>query len=111
MLYGHHYQGVENQAKENALANQAYRGETLRESSRANTNKELEHAQANFNNYLKIQQDNLKARFPAGEMDPNYQAAMAEIQRSTPYLSLAKRAGYDLPSQSQAFPGFSATMR
>jgi hypothetical protein len=101
MLYGHHYQGVENQARENALANQAYRGETLRETARANTNKELEHAQANFNNYLKLQQDSLKARFPAGEMDPGYQAAMAAIQRSTPYISLAKRAGYDIVSPTQ----------
>jgi hypothetical protein len=101
MLYGHHYQGVEAQAKENALANQAYRGETLRETSRANTNKEIEHAQANFNQYLKVQQDNLKARFPAGEMDPGYQAAMAALQKSAPYLSLAKRAGFDIASPAQ----------
>jgi hypothetical protein len=75
----------------------------LRETSRANTNKELEHAQANFNNYLKIQQDNLKARFPAGEMDPGYQAAMAAIQKSVPYLSLAKRAGYDVMQPQSTF--------
>jgi soluble lytic murein transglycosylase-like protein len=105
LLYAHHYKGVEDVARENAAAQQAYRGETLKETSRANTNKEIEHAQANFNNYLKIQQDNLKARFPAGELDPGYQAAMAEIQRSVPYQSLAKRAGFDVsPVQSTFTP-------
>ena len=103
LLYAHRYQGVEDVARQNAAAQQAYRGETLRETARANTNKELEHAQSNFNNYLKIQQDNLKARFPAGEMDPGYQAAMAALQRSAPYLSLAKRAGYDMPQAQTTF--------
>jgi hypothetical protein len=82
----------------------------LQETARANTNKEIEHAQANLNNYLKIQQSNLKDRFPAGEIDPGYQAAMAQIYKSPEYIALSKRAGYTTgaPTSSQSTSG---TMR
>jgi hypothetical protein len=111
MLYATRYQGAEDLARQNAAINQANRAQTLRETSRANTAKEMELAQANLTNYLKIRQANLKDRFPAGEMDPGYQAAMAEIYRSPEYIGLSKRAGLDIAPQQSSFAGFSAKMR
>jgi soluble lytic murein transglycosylase-like protein len=102
MLYAHRYQGVEDVARQNAAAQQAYRGETLRETARANTNKELEHAQANLNNYLKMQMDLYKNRFPVEGM-PGATEAMAEIYKRPEYVALAKRAGYTTNQPSTTF--------
>jgi len=103
MLYANRYQGAEDVARQNAAFNQEHKGQALKETARANTNKEIEHAQSNFNQYVKTQQDALKARFPAGEMDPGYQAAMAAIAKSAPYKTLAQRAGYNLEEQRSTF--------
>jgi soluble lytic murein transglycosylase-like protein len=111
MLYATRYQGAEDVARQNAAFNQAHKTQSLRETARSNTNKEIEHAQSNFNQYLKTQQDALKSRFPAGEMDPGYQAAMAAIIQSAPYRTLAARAGYTSGEATPTFTGFSATER
>jgi hypothetical protein len=111
MLLANRYQGAEDIARQNAAINQANRAQTLRETSRANTAKEMELAQANLTNYLKIRQANLKDRFPAGEMDPGYQKAMAEIYSSPEYIGLSRRAGLDIAPQQSSFAGFSAKMR
>jgi hypothetical protein len=103
MLYGYRYQGAEDLARQNATYNQGLQGAKLLEASRANTNKEIEHAQSNLNNYLKIQQSSLKDRFPAGEIDPGYQAAMAQIYRSPEYIALSKRAGYTTGAPTSTF--------
>jgi len=101
MLYATRYQGAEDIARQNAAYNRNLQGERLTETRRANTIKEMEQAQANLNNYLKIKQANLKDRFPAGEIDPGYQAAVAEIYRSPEYIGLSKRAGLDIaPTRS-----------
>jgi hypothetical protein len=71
----------------------------------------MEQAQSNLNNYIKIAQANLKDRFPAGEMDPAYQTAMAQIYKSPEYIALSKRAGLDIAPQGNNFAGFSAKMR
>jgi len=103
MLYANRYQGAEDIARQNAAFNRAHKEGVLAETSRANTNKEIEHAQANLNNYLKIAQSNLKDRFPAGELDPGYQRAMAEIYRSPEYIGLSKRAGYNTVQTAPTF--------
>jgi hypothetical protein len=101
MLYATRYQGAEDVARQNAAYNRSLQGERLIETRRANTIKEMEQAQANLNNYLKIKQANLKDRFPAGEIDPGYQAAVAEIYKSPEYIGLSKRAGLDIaPTRS-----------
>jgi soluble lytic murein transglycosylase-like protein len=111
MLLATRYQGAEDVARQNAAFNQANRTQALRETSRANTNKEMEQAQSNLNNYIKIAQANLKDRFPAGEMDDRYQAEMAKIYKSPQYIALSKRAGLDIAPQDNSFAGFSAKMR
>jgi soluble lytic murein transglycosylase-like protein len=111
MLYATRYQGAEDIAKQNALYNQNLQGQRLEETRRSNTNKEVEQAQNNLNNYVKIAQANLKDRFPAGETDPAYQAAMAQIYKSPQYIALSRRAGLDIAPQESSFAGFSAKMR
>jgi hypothetical protein len=90
-------------AKQNALYNRSIKGAQLEETRRANTNKEIEQAQINFDRYLKNQQDALKSRFPAGEMDPGYQKAMEAITNSAPYRTLAQRAGYNMGETRATF--------
>jgi soluble lytic murein transglycosylase-like protein len=111
MLYANRYQGAEEIARQNAAYNRGLQGERLEETRRANTNKEVEQAQSNLNNYIKIAQANLKDRFPAGEMDERYQAAMAQIYKSPEYIALSKRAGLNIAPQGNSFAGFSATER
>jgi hypothetical protein len=111
MLYATRYQGVEDLNKQNAEFNRGIKQATLAETSRSNTNKEIEQAQTNLNNYIKIAQSNLKDRFPAGEIDPNYQAAMSQIYRSPEYIALSKRAGLNIAPQGNNYAGFSAKMR
>jgi hypothetical protein len=106
MLYATRYQGAEDVARQNAAFNQAHKERALTETSRANTVKEMELAQNNLNNYVKIAQANLKDRFPAGEMDERYQAEMAKIYKSPEYIGLSRRAGLTIASPT--FPGFSA---
>jgi hypothetical protein len=106
MLYATRYQGAEDIARQNAAYNRSLQGERLIETRRANTIKEMEQAQANLNNYVKIAQANLKDRFPAGEMDERYQSEMAKIYKSPEYIGLSKRAGLTIAAPT--FPGFSA---
>jgi hypothetical protein len=106
MLYAQRYQGAEELAKQNALYQRGIKGAQLEETRRANTAKEMELAQNNLNNYVKIAQANLKDRFPAGEMDERYQAEMAKIYKSPEYIGLSRRAGLTIASPT--FPGFSA---
>jgi hypothetical protein len=106
MLYATRYQGAEDIAKQNAAYNRSLQGERLIETRRANTIKEMEQAQANLNNYVKIAQANLKDRFPAGELDERYQSEMAKIYKSPEYIGLSKRAGLTIAAPT--FPGFSA---
>ena len=108
MLYATRYQGVEDLAKQNALYQRGIKGAQLEETRRANTNKELEHAQANLNNYLKMQMDLYKSRFPTDEM-PGAKEAMAAIYQRPEYKTLAQRAGYTI--EQPTFAGFSAKMR
>jgi hypothetical protein len=102
MLYATRYQGAEDIAKQNAVYNQGLQSARLEETRRANTNKELEHAQANLNNYLKMQMDLYKNRFPVEGM-PGATEAMAEIYKRPEYVALAKRAGYTTNQPSTTF--------
>ena len=111
MLLANRYQGAEDVARQNAAFNQAHKTQALRETSRANTNKEMEQAQSNLNNYIRIAQASLKDRFPLGEADERYQAEMAKIYQSPQYIALSKRAGLDIAPQGNNFAGFSAKMR
>jgi hypothetical protein len=102
MLYAQRYQSADELAKQNALYNRNIKGAQLEETRRANTNKELEHAQANLNNYLKMQMDLYKNRFPVEGM-PGATEAMAEIYKRPEYVALAKRAGYTTNQPSTTF--------
>ena len=106
MLYATRYQGTEDIARQNALYNQGLQSARLEETKRSNTNKEVEQAQSNLNNYVKIAQANLKDRFPAGELDSGYQAAMSKIYQSPEYIGLSRRAGLNIATPT--FAGFSA---
>jgi hypothetical protein len=108
MLYAQRYQSADELAKQNALYNRGIKGAQLEETRRANTNKELEHAQANLNNYLKMQMELYKNRFPTDEM-PGAKEAMAAIYQRPEYKTLAQRAGYTI--EQPTFAGFSAKMR
>jgi hypothetical protein len=102
MLYAQRYQSADELAKQNALYQRGIKGAQLEETRRANTNKELEHAQANLNNYLKMQMDLYKNRFPVEGM-PGATEAMAEIYKRPEYMALAKRAGYTTNQPSTTF--------
>jgi hypothetical protein len=102
ILYATRYQGAEDVARQNAEYNRGIKGAQLEETKRANTNKELEHAQANLNNYLKMQMDLYKNRFPVEGM-PGSAEAMAEIYKRPEYVALAKRAGYTINEPSATF--------
>jgi len=108
MLYAQRYQSADELAKQNAVYNRGIKGAQLEETRRANTNKELEHAQANLNNYLKMQMDLYKNRFPVEGM-PGATEAMAAIYQRPEYKTLAQRAGYTI--EQPTFAGFSAKMR
>jgi hypothetical protein len=102
MLYAQRYQSADELAKQNAIYNRGLQGERLAETKRANTNKEVEHAQANLTNYLKMQMDLYKNRFPTDEM-PGAKEAMAAIYNRPEYKTLAQRAGYTANQPSTTY--------
>jgi hypothetical protein len=102
MLYAQRYQSADELAKQNALYNRGLQGAKLEETRRANTNKEVEHAQTNLTNYLKMQMDLYKNRFPTDEM-PGAKEAMAAIYNRPEYKTLAARAGYTTNQPSTTF--------
>jgi len=93
MLYAQRYQSADELAKQNALYNRNMKGAQLEETRRANTNKEREHAQSNLNNYLRMQMDLYKNRYPTDDM-PGAKEAMAAIYNRPEYKTLAQLAGY-----------------
>ena len=101
MLYGHHYQGVENQAKANAVATQGLRQREYELDVAKHATKQNEIAVNQYNTHLKNQMDALIAKNPALALDETAkQKALYEISMDPVSLQLRKKAFPDLPVQS-----------
>jgi hypothetical protein len=110
MLYAHHYQGVENQAKTNAAANQALRQREYELDVEKHATKQNEIAVNQYNTHLKNQMDALIAKNPALAVDEvAKQKALYDISMDPVSLQLRKKAFPDLPIQSSGRVTFTPT--